>query len=174
MIFINAPNKVETKRPFVFFAEVYIVPKNTANVLNTYPISKISEIYKSAGRAGRSYHAAAKCGKFPKISLDMNGDQVAQHEGSGQLLIIGSISDRVCYYRHRYGNSLISAAGVAHSSKSAAGHTCIGGRCSKGHRIAQEVASENFLVLFKTYGIAYLQAISTFQSLLGECQIKGA
>ena len=100
--------------------------------------------------------------------------KVAEHEGSGELLVRSAIADGVGDYRHGHCDSLVSAAGIAHCGECTSCHTGVRGSCRHGHRITEEVTSEDLSVVIQVDGPADLQTVASLHSLIRQSEVKSA
>ena len=66
----------------------------------------------------------------------MDGHQVAQDQGPGQLFVIYVVFEGIGNYGHANGNALVAAAAVGQGRQGASRHAGVGGRRRDTHGVA--------------------------------------
>ena len=67
-------------------------------------------------------------GQATQMMLDVDGGEVAHHQGAGQILVAAFLPDGAGHHGHGAGDALIAAARIAHDGHHDPGHAGVG-RC---------------------------------------------
>ena len=123
------------------------------------------EIGDAHARSYRSHDASAEGRERAQRLLDVNGSEVAEHQGANELLLgvlvlLGIDADGVSGT-----DALVAAAGVAHDGNHGSSHTCVAGRGRAGDDMTEDAVAEDALREWPVDGLAQVMAVVAFEGL---------
>ena len=125
------------------------------------------EIGEAAGGASGSRHAAAQRRKPPEALLDVYDGEVAQREGTDQILLALEALLRIYPDRQRGGDALVAAAGIAHHGHFQTRHTGVAGGGGVSQYLGIDAVAEELLVRLEEDHFPELVAVIAAQGDFG-------